>query len=63
MVENPHGLHLNTFRFSAKARLIACSEIMGRPQTGQTTSFADVRFSLMTYLRMQIANSALDVDQ
>jgi hypothetical protein len=52
MVENPHGLHLNTFRFSAKARLIVCSEIIGRPQTGQTTSFADVRFSLMTYLRM-----------
>jgi hypothetical protein len=47
VVENPHGLHLNTFRLSAKARLIVCSKIIGRPQTGQMTSFADVRFSLM----------------
>jgi hypothetical protein len=23
--KKPHGLHLNTFRFSAKARLLACS--------------------------------------
>jgi hypothetical protein len=38
-VENPHGLHLSTFRFSAKARLIVCNKIMGRPQTGQMTSF------------------------
>jgi hypothetical protein len=40
VVENPHGLHWNTFKFSAKARLIMCSKIIGRPQMGQMTSFA-----------------------
>jgi hypothetical protein len=39
VVENPHGPHLNTFRFSPKARQIVCSKIIGRPQTGQMTSF------------------------
>jgi hypothetical protein len=40
-------MHLKTFRLSAEARLIVCNKIIGRPQTGQMTSFADVRFSLM----------------
>ena len=47
VVENPHGLHLNTFRFSAKARLIVRTRIIGRPQTGQMTSFVDVGTSLI----------------
>jgi hypothetical protein len=42
VVENPHGSHLNTFRFPPKARQIVCSKIIGRPQTGQMTSFVDV---------------------
>jgi hypothetical protein len=41
VIENPHP-HLNTFRFSPKARQIVCSKIIGRPQTGQMTSFVDV---------------------
>jgi hypothetical protein len=50
VVENPHGLHLNTFRFSAKARLIVCSRIIGRSQNGQMTSFVDVGPSLIMCL-------------
>jgi hypothetical protein len=38
VVENPQGLHWNTFKFSANARLIVCSNVIGRPQTGQMTS-------------------------
>jgi hypothetical protein len=50
VVENPHGLHWSTFKFSAKARLIVCSKVIGRPQTGQTTSFVLVTSSLMAHL-------------
>jgi hypothetical protein len=53
VVENPHGLHWNTFRFSAKARLIIYSKIIGRPQTGQMISFVGVTSSLITHLRMR----------
>ncbi len=53
VVENPHGLHLNTFRFSAKARLIVCSNVIGRRHPGQITSFVDVGSSLIGYLWTQ----------
>jgi hypothetical protein len=53
VVENPQGLHLKTFRFSPKARLIVRSTIIGRPQTGQMTSFVDVTSSLMMRLWMR----------
>jgi hypothetical protein len=49
VVENPHGLHLNTFKSSAKARLIVCSKIIGRPQTRQMTSFVDVGSLLIAH--------------
>jgi hypothetical protein len=49
VVENPQGLHLNTFRFSAKARLIVCSNVIGPPQTGQMTSLMNVGFSLIVH--------------
>jgi len=38
VIENPHGVHSNKFKFSPKARLIICSKIIDRPQTGQMTS-------------------------
>jgi hypothetical protein len=38
VIENPHGLHLSTFRFSANARRIVWSNIIECPQTGQATS-------------------------
>jgi hypothetical protein len=38
VIENPHGVHSNRFKFSQKARLIICSKIIDRPQTGQMTS-------------------------
>jgi hypothetical protein len=47
VVENPHGLHLNTFRLSAKACLIVCNKIIGRPRDRTMTLFADARFPLM----------------
>jgi hypothetical protein len=50
VIENPHGLHLNTFRFSAKARQIVCSNVIGRPQTGQMTSFVNVASPLIVHL-------------
>jgi hypothetical protein len=53
VVENPHGLHWNTYKFSAKARLMTCSKIIGRPHTGQTTSFVSVTSSLILHLRMR----------
>jgi hypothetical protein len=50
VIENPHGLHLNTFKLSAKARLTVCSKIIGRPQTGQMTSFMLLTSSLIAYV-------------
>jgi hypothetical protein len=50
VVENPHGSHLNTFKSSAKARLIVCSNVIGRPQTGQMTSFVNVASPLIMNL-------------
>jgi hypothetical protein len=47
--EYPHALQWNTFKFSAKARRILCSKVIGRPQTGQMTSFIDVRSSLIAH--------------
>jgi hypothetical protein len=38
VIEKPHGLHCHAYRFSAKARLISCSKIIGRPQIGQIVS-------------------------
>lgn len=35
--------------WSAKARLIACSKIIGRSQTGQIASFVNVKFSLILW--------------
>lgn len=63
VVENPHGLHLNTFRFSAKARLIVSSKIIGRPQTGQMTSFVDVASLLIEVLMHAMADSRVDINQ
>jgi hypothetical protein len=51
VIENPQGLHWNTFKLSANARLIVCSNFIGRPQTGQTTSTVWTAFSLIPYLR------------
>jgi len=53
VVENPHGSHLNTFKLSPKARLIVRSKIIGRPHTGQMTSFVSVTSSLITHLWMR----------
>jgi hypothetical protein len=41
-IENPHGLHWNAFKFSAKARLMVCRNTIGRPQTGQMVSLIGV---------------------
>jgi hypothetical protein len=38
VIESPHGLHWNAYKFSPKARLIVCMSVIGRPQTGQMTS-------------------------
>jgi len=47
VIENPHGLHWNTFKFSANARLIVFKNVISRPQTGQMTSFSGVTSSLI----------------
>jgi hypothetical protein len=49
-MQNPQGLHFNTFKSSAKARLIVCSNIIGRPQTGQMTSTVGAAVFVMPYL-------------
>jgi hypothetical protein len=49
VIESPHGLHLNAYKFPAKARLMICKAI-GRPQMGQATSLPGVESSLMVYL-------------
>jgi hypothetical protein len=53
VVENPHRLHWNTYKFSAKARLIVCSKVIGCPQTGQMTSFVGVTSLLIAHLWMR----------
>jgi hypothetical protein len=53
VVENPHGLHWNTFKLSSKARLIVYRNVIGRPQTEQMTSLVGVISSLILYLWMQ----------
>ena len=53
VVENPHGLHWNTFTFSPKARLIKRRKVIGRPQTGQMTSFVSLTPLLMMHLWMR----------
>src|SRR6266404_6671632 len=35
IVENPHRLHLNTFKFSPKARRIVGTNVIGHPQMGR----------------------------
>jgi len=51
VVENPHGLHWNTFNSSANAGLIIARNIISRPQTGQMTSFCGATFSLIGIVR------------
>jgi hypothetical protein len=34
VIESPQGLHLNAYKFSAKARLMIC-KLIGLPQTGR----------------------------
>jgi hypothetical protein len=41
VIESPHGLHSNAYKFSAKARLMIC-KVIGWPQTGQATSLLGV---------------------
>jgi hypothetical protein len=48
VIESPHGLHSNAYKFPAKARLMICKAI-GRPQTGQATSLLSVKSLLMLY--------------
>jgi hypothetical protein len=47
VIEKPQGLHLNTYRSSAKARLISCSSVIGRLQTGQTFLISGVCLSVI----------------
>jgi hypothetical protein len=50
VMENPHGLHWNTYTLSEKACLIVCRNVIVRPQTGQTTSPVGAAFSVMAHL-------------
>ena len=59
VVENPHCLHWNTYKFSAKARLIVCSKVIGCPQTGQMTSFVGVTSLLIVHFWMRSRVPAL----
>ena len=53
VIESPHGLHWNAYRFSAKARLMT-DRVIGRPQIGQATpSSLGLRSSLMSHLSTQ----------
>jgi len=47
VIEKPQGLHLNTYRFPAKARLISCSRVIGRLQTAQTFLISGVCLSVI----------------
>jgi hypothetical protein len=50
VVENPHGLHLNAFKFRRMR-----ADYVHDPQTGQMTSLVRVTSSLIVYLWMQVA--------
>lgn len=59
----PHGLHWNTFKFSAKARLIVCRRVIGRPQAAQMTSFVELGSLLIAPSMGVRAGGRLDADQ
>jgi hypothetical protein len=46
VIESPQGLHLNAYKFPAKARLMIC-KVIGLPHTGQATSLLGARSSLI----------------
>jgi hypothetical protein len=48
-IESPQGLHLNAYKFLAKARLMIC-KVIGLPQTGHATSLLGLRSSLIECL-------------
>ena len=47
VIEKPQGMHLKTYRFPAKARLISCSRVIGRLQTAQTFLISGVCLSVI----------------
>jgi hypothetical protein len=50
LFEYPHSLHWDMFKFSAKARRIVYSKVIGCPQAGQMTSFVSAISSLTAHL-------------
>jgi hypothetical protein len=62
VIERQHGLHWNTYKFSANARLMT-DKVIGWPQVGHATPSLGVWASLMSYLSMRRASSGHDMDQ
>ena len=61
VVENPHGLHWNTFRFSANARQILWSRTIGSPQTGQGVSMGPS--SIIPTISSAVSGCSIDPGQ
>jgi len=62
VIESPHGLHSNAYKFPANARLMTCKDI-GRPQMGQATSLPGVDSLLKLYLSTRWRDPDNDADQ
>jgi hypothetical protein len=61
VVENPHGLHWNTTRFSANARQILWSRTIGSPQTGQGISMGPS--SIIPTISSAVSGCSIDPGQ
>jgi hypothetical protein len=62
VIESPHGLHSNAYKFPAKARLMICN-VIGRPQNRAADFVAGCEIFAHCLLMHAMADSGLDVDQ